>query len=192
MVDVDQMKDLVRFSHRLQTMGINGLSQEKFIEQLLSFKNKFKIRLFYEGPTIATKIVIVEIRQWPNSKKFFEPEDLERLLEMNGMDYIRFKHLGNPFFKRHLKENHLQKAKLEYQNYVLTNEKACQEFEKLYKLFKYRKIYCLICYCQSKDCHRYWLKELLINKKRKDIGLNLNTNLIKNQDITPMEVKSNV
>ncbi len=44
---------------------------------------------------------------------------------------------------------------------------------KLFKKIRFRKNYCLICYCRTLDpriCHRFWLKEALVNEKRIKLG----------------------
>jgi len=179
-----ELKDLCRFVKRLKSEYVNSRSLEEFVEVL---KNKLEPRYFnfsfnkkYSKTIIGDKILVADVRQNPYVKKGFRPDELKESLSSNNIEYIRYKYLGNPFYKRHLKQKDFRSAKQEYLDYIQSNQKANKDFEDLFNNFRFRKVICLICYCKTinpKDCHRFWLKEALINKKRGSLGLPQNYKL---------------
>lgn len=178
-MNIKKIKRLVRFTRRLKTLGVNGLKQVDFINKLTEMlKNgeyKYSYRQEQESITVANTVLVADIRQNPNVKNMFRPKDLKQMLEANDMEYIRFNYLGNPFYKKHLKEKNFEKAKLEYIDYLKTNEDAKKDFRALYTQFRFKKIICLICYCQTSECHRFWLKEALIETKREFLKIETET-----------------
>ncbi|MFX1236322.1 MAG: DUF488 family protein [Promethearchaeota archaeon] len=187
MLERHKLKKLFEFGKKLETLGVNGLNQESFLKKIKEIQDK-NTRFNEKKELRISKIVtIVEIRNNPYVKRNFRPNDLKELLVENGHEYIRFKALGNPFHKKHLEEGDFLSAKYEYQNYILKDNKAMKEFENLYAMIdKHNKINCLICYCPTRNCHRFWLRELLMRKKRLD--LNLNPLSSENQSIKKIEV----
>ena len=173
-----ELKDLCRFVKRLKCEYVNSRTLEEFIKVL---KSKLEPRYFKfsfnnesSKTIIGDKIFVADVRQNPYVKKGFRPDELKESLGSNDIEYTRYKYLGNPFYKRHLKEKDFRIAKREYLDYVKSNQKASKDFEDLFNNFRFRKIICLICYCETNDpkyCHRFWLKEALINKKRAILGL---------------------
>ncbi len=165
-----KLKRLVRFNRRLETLGVNGLKQVDFVNKLTEMLNNAHCKYSYgqeqESITFANTVLVADIRKNPYVKNQFRPKDLEQMLKANEMEYNRYKYLGNPFYKKHLKEKNFEKAKIEYLNYLKTNENAKKDFRSLYTQFRFKKIICLICYCQTDECHRFWLKEALIQAKR--------------------------
>lgn len=173
-----KMKAWCKFHKRIKGLGINGLSQIEFIDKLNEMLKEapfeFSFRQKKEIIIPGEKVCVIDIRQNPYVKNGFRPNDLRNMLEANEFEYIQYNHLGNPFYKRHRKENNPKKAKREYQAYVLTNEKARKDFENLFSQFRFKKLFCLICYCNVETpkaneigkCHRFWLIELLKKKKR--------------------------
>ena len=174
-----KIKRLVRFTRRLETLGVNGLNQVDFINKLTEIlKNgeyKYSYRQEQESITVANTVLVADVRQNPNVKNMLRPKDLKQMLEANDMEYVRFNYLGNPFYKKHLKERNFEKAKIEYLNYLKTNENAKKNFRASYTQFRFKKIICLICYCQTNECHRFWLKEALIQAKREFLKIETET-----------------
>lgn len=150
-------KELAKFTQKIKTTYIKGVSAEEFTKTL----EKLKVN------------VVVDIRYWSLYPIYFSPKFMKDLLEIHGIEYLKCKSLGNPSaLRKRAGENFIYMKKL-YQDYVLGNPESRQELVKLYKLFRFRKNYCLICYCPTLDiklCHRFWLKELLINLKRTNLG----------------------
>lgn len=154
---------------------------------------KYSYKQEQEDVIFASTVLVADIRQNPNVKNMFRPKDLKQMLEANDMEYAHYENLGNPFYKQHLAEKNPEKAKIEYINYLKTNEDAKKDFRALYIQFRFKKIICLICYCKTEtsyteimeklkekhgsafkplkpikkdDCHRFWLKAALIQAKR--------------------------
>jgi len=81
--------------------------------------------------------------------------------------------LGNPSELRKQAGENFELAKQWYQEYLYNDLHAREDLIELYKKLRFRKTYCLICYCPTNDpklCHRFWLKEMLINLKREQLG----------------------
>ena len=150
-------KELAKFTQKIKTTYIKGITPEVFTKTLENLKVN----------------VVVDIRHWCLYPIYFSPKFMKDLLEIHGIEYLHYKNLGNPSrLRKRAGENFILAKKL-YQDYVFGNPESNQELIKLYKLFRFRKNYCLICYCPTNDiklCHRFWLKELLINLKRKNLG----------------------
>ena len=150
-------KELAKFTQKIKTTYIKRVSPEEFTKTL----ERLKVN------------VVVDIRYWSLYPIYFSPKFMKDLLEIHGIEYLKCKALGNPSaLRKRAGENFIYMKKL-YQDYVLGNPESRQELVKLYKLFRFRKNYCLICYCPTLDiklCHRFWLKELLINLKRANLG----------------------
>ena len=150
-------KELAKFTHKIKTTYIKGVKPDEFIKTL----ERLKVN------------VVVDVRYWSLYPTYFSPKFMKDLLEIHGIEYLKCKALGNPSALRKRAGENFIYAKQLYQDYVLGNPESRQELVKLYKLFRFRKNYCLICYCPTLDiklCHRFWLKELLINLKRKNLG----------------------
>lgn len=150
-------KELAKFTQKIKTTYIKGVKPEEFTKTL----ERLKIN------------VVVDIRYWSLYPTYFSSRFMKDLLEIHGIEYLKCKALGNPSSLRKRAGENFIYAKQLYQDYVLGNPESKQELSKLFKQFRFRKNYCLICYCPTLDiklCHRFWLKELLINLKRKSLG----------------------
>jgi len=172
-INHENLKELCCFHKRIHDLGINGITQESFITQLEQFLETSYISFGYkqekEKISIAEKIVVADVRQNPYIKRGFRPNDLTEILEANEMGYIRYNHLGNPKYQQDIKEKNFKPAKRRYQAYILTNENAKSDFEALYHQLHLNQMICLICYCQTEECHRKWLIEVLKIKKRVEL-----------------------
>lgn len=152
-------KRLVRFTQRIKTEYITTRDMDSFIN------------------TIKGKIdVVIDIRwnTYQKTKQGFSPEDFKKQLESNGIGYIYFKILGNPFHGLYDLKKESEQAKKDYLNYLKYHSKASKTFKELASKFRFKKNYCLVCYCNTEDptmCHRFWLKEALVNYKRSKLGL---------------------
>lgn len=152
------VKDLARFSKKIRTEYITTRDMESFINAI-----KGKID------------VVVDIRwnTYHKTKQGFNPEAFKTSLESNGIGYIYYKALGNPFQALY-DHKEFDMAKRDYLNYLKYNSKALKTFKELFSKFRFKKNYCLVCYCNTEDplmCHRFWLKEALANYKRNKLGL---------------------
>lgn len=163
-------RELKRFLSRIKTEFINSCNLEGFI-------NRINGRVD----------VIIDIRHNTYFKKEqgFTPEDLKENLERQNLEYFYVQDLGNPYHKEF--QNDSVKAKQAYLNYlekevIVKDGKTLCPNKALTNLFtqiahkkKYKtKTFCLMCYCRTLDpaeCHRFWLKESLINIKRLELGL---------------------
>ncbi len=149
---------LARFTHKVHTEYITTRDMESFIN------------------TIKGKIdIVVDIRwnTYHKTKQGFNPKEFKISLESVGINYFYFKELGNSLQALYnLKE--FDMAKRDYLNYLKYNSKAVKTFKELFSKFRFKKNYCLVCYCNTEDpllCHRFWLKEALINYKRNILEL---------------------
>ena len=154
----NDIKQLARFSKKIKTEYINKKDLETFVD---SVKN------------LGEKVVVVDVRNntFFKTNQGFGPRELVKTLAAKNIEYMRYQHLGNPFH-HHYKEEPA-KAKLVYTNYLRVDDNAHAELNKLYGQIRFKKTFCLMCYCDtldSKKCHRYWLREALINKKRERLG----------------------
>lgn len=157
-------KELAKFTQKIKTTYIKGVKPDQFVKTL----ERLKVN------------VVVDVRYWSLYPIYFSPKFMKDLLEIHGIEYLKCKALGNPsVLRKRAGENFIYMKKL-YQDYVKNDPESRQELVKLYKLFRFRKNYCLICYCPTFDiklCHRFWLKELLINLKRTNLGFSEKINL---------------
>jgi uncharacterized protein (DUF488 family) len=163
---------LKKFVSRVKTEYINSRTMEAFIKQI-----KGKID------------VVIDVRYNTFFKRDFSPRKFKVALEANKIEYEYIQDLGNPYYRK-FKED-FRKAKRAYLNYLRKNvyiksNKAellpCNSLESLFKKIAHKKdcktkVFCLICYCDTENpalCHRFWLKEALINRKRKELGMSEN------------------
>lgn len=151
-------RELAKFTQKIETAYIRGVSPELFTKTL----ERLKVN------------VVVDIRDWSLYPIYFSQKFMKDLLEIHGIEYLRLKNLGNPSILRKRAGENFVLAKKQYQEYITNNPASKQELIILFKQFRFRKRFCLICYCDTLDiklCHRFWLKELLINLKRNKLGL---------------------
>lgn len=151
-------RELAKFTQKIETVYLKGVSPELFTKTL----ERLKIN------------VVVDIRHWSLYPIYFSQKFMKDLLETHGIEYLRLKNLGNPSILRKRAGENFVLAKKLYQEHITSNPASKQELIKLFKQFRFRKKFCLICYCPTLDiklCHRFWLKELLINLKRNSLGL---------------------
>jgi hypothetical protein len=187
MSEREKMKQWLMFYRRLKTMGVNGLSQDDLVKACHNFLENSSFEFSYqqnkEKIVLATKALVADIRQNPNVKECFRPKDLELTLEANGIEYKRYPSLGNPFYKE--KDSKPEEIKKKYVNHVRTNEQAKREINDLMNELQNEKIIVLICYCQTEneECHRFWLKEVLVNKMRAKLRFAVITKLIEEKGI---------
>jgi len=158
MVINNDIKQLAKFSKKIKTEYINKKDLETFVN---SVKN------------LGEKVVVVDVRNntFYKTDQGFSPRDLAKTLAAKNIEYLRYKHLGNPFHWHYKDEP--EKAKLTYTEYLRVNDDAHAALNDLYKHLRFKKTFCLICYCNTLDpmkCHRFWLREALINKKRERLG----------------------
>ncbi len=154
---MDRIKKLARFTQKIETEFLIG---KKPMELIQSLKEK-KVN------------VVVDIRWWSVFPLYFNPLKLQLLLTKNNIEYVRFQGLGNPSVLRKQVGDNYELGKELYQKYINSYQKAKDQFLELYKKIRFKKIYCLICYCNTLDpkfCHRFWLREALINTKRIKLG----------------------
>jgi len=154
-------KDLARFTQKIATEYINTRDMNNFINCI-------------KGKKID---VVIDLRwsTYHKTKQGFGPTEFKKHLELNGISYFYIKALGNPFHALYdQKDLESDIAKKDYLNYLKYNSKARKSFQELFSKFRFKKKYCLICYCNTQQptmCHRFWLKEALINYKRKSLDL---------------------
>ena len=115
-----------------------------------------------------------------NKEQWFDPSSLQELFTSNKkIEYIYLQGLGNPaeFRKDEMYKNNPDKQKELYLQYLKSNHKEFatkNEFEQLYSLaLDKQNLICLMCYCHPERvaCHRFWLKEALVNRYRKEHDL---------------------
>ncbi len=112
--------------------------------------------------------MVIDIRDntYNKSKQGFNPKNLKQFLAENGIEYKYIHKLGNPSkFRKEIKD--LLKLKEKYIEYI----KNLEELQELVNLVNNnKKIYCLICYCNTlneSECHRFWLREYILNYSTK-------------------------
>lgn len=180
-----ELKAMELFHRRCKDIGINGLNHTAFLEKIKEMSRPCVFEFSYKQPRekifIGKKILIADIRRNPFVKKDFRPDDLIELGEEQGFKYHKYEYLGNPFFKRHIKEKDPKNAKREYQAYILTSPDAKNQFQELFQQLNHHQIVFIMCYCPVEkpknkhdpgECHRFWLAELL--KKQKRVSLKKN------------------
>lgn len=153
------------FHRRTKDIGINGLSQETFIEKIKERSRPCVFEFCYkqtkEKIFIGKKILVVDIRTNPNVKRWFRPNDLIALGEEHGFKYRKYEYLGNPFYKRHREERNPKKAKCEYQSYILRSPNAKAQFKELYEqLDRHHQIIFIMCYCNVLYCPKCGSKNI--------------------------------
>lgn len=154
-------KDLARFTQRIATEYITTRDMDNFINCI-------------KGKKID---VVIDIRwsTYHKTKQGFGPVEFKKHLESNGINYFYIKALGNPFHALYdQKDLESVIAKKDYLNYLNYNSKARKSFQELFSKFRFKKRYCLTCYCDTQEpsmCHRFWLKEALINYKRNKLDI---------------------
>jgi len=170
-IEMDKIKKLARFTQKIKTEFLVGKTPMELIQSLKMKKVN----------------IVIDIRSWPENPVYFEPLKLQLLLIKNKIEYIQFQALGNPIVLRRQAGENYELAKELYQKYIISAPKAKDQFLELYKKIRFKKIYCLICYCNTNDpriCHRFWLRESLINAKR--INLGFEGNFVLERDIQPI------
>lgn len=170
-IEMDRIKKLARFTQKIQTEFLQGVNPNQLIEKL-------------EKKEID---IVVDIRWWSVYPVYFAPLNLRILLTKNNIEYLRFQALGNPSVLRKQARENFKLAKELYLRYINSEPKAKEHFLELFKKIRFRKNFCLICYCKTLNpllCHRFWLKELLINIKRVKLGFEGNYKL----DLKPMPI----
>lgn len=156
-IEIDRIKKLARFTQKIETEFLQGVRPNQLIEKL----KKKEID------------VVVDIRWWSVYPVYFAPLNLRILLTKNNIGYLRFQALGNPSVLRKQARENFELSKELYLRYINSDPKAKEQFLELFKKIRFRKNYCLICYCRTLDpriCHRFWLKEALVNEKRIKLG----------------------
>jgi len=156
-IEMDKIKKLARFTQKIKTEFLIGKNQKQFIQNLRDKDIN----------------VVVDVRWWSVFPVYFAPINLRILLMKNDIEYLRFQALGNPSVLRKQARDNFELAKELYLEYIFNDLKARQQFVELFKKLRFRKNYCLICYCRTLDpriCHRFWLKETLVNEKRIKLG----------------------
>ena len=124
---------LVRFTQRIHTEYITTRDMETFINAI---KGKIDI------------VIDIRWNTYHKTKQGFNPEAFKKCLESNGIGYSYYKALGNPFKALYnLKEFDI--AKRDYLNYLKYNSKAKKSFKELFSKFRFKKNYCLVCYCNT-------------------------------------------
>jgi hypothetical protein len=114
-------------------------------------------------------IIDIRYNTFFKTNQGFNPKSLKQVTKIHKIKYLYIQDLGNP---SHKNRDNLEEAKTSYSNY-LNNITGVYEYlhpkdklEKLYFLIKNlipKYTFCLICYCEPpKECHRFWLKEKLI------------------------------
>lgn len=149
---------LARFTHKIKTTYLKHIKPEQFIKIL----RKKEVD------------IVVDIRYWSVYPIYFTPVNMRLLLGKNDIDYLRLQKLGNPKVLRQRAGENFELAKELYLKYIINDPEAREQLFFLFKLLRFKKNYCLICYCPTLDvklCHRFWLKEMLVNLKRKVLGL---------------------
>lgn len=153
-----RQKDLLlaKFTLKIKTEFITSRNMEEFLKVI---NRKFN------------KIIDVRLNTYYKSNQGFNPKDFKTKLDSINIEYQYIMILGNPF---HHSEEEFKENKNKYINYLNTNLKANKCLETLFKeINSNNKKVCLICYCNTEDplkCHRFWLKETLVNMKREKLG----------------------
>lgn len=191
---VKEKRPIIQFTKKIRTIYING----KTIPQLLDIL-ELMLEQNYETQRISGNnyryslgsfLYLIDIRYntyykskltFPEYKdQWFEPEELEKLFK--NREEIKYRYcqgLGNPpKIRKHHKKN-IDKQKELYLQYIKSNHKkfdSKNEFERLFAIANHKKpLYQigLMCYCEPKKraCHRFWLREALINKYYKEHNL---------------------
>lgn len=184
---INQEQEIIKFTRRIETQFLNGITLDEFIEILKEKKITH----------------VIDVRNNTYYKPEFAPKNIREELTKRKIYYYYIKTLGNPFHKEFLDrmksidKTNIEKilrldflAKSRYLSYLeksmykkggnISNPK--KTFLELYYLIERKTpegIFCLICYCntlqhgiyQYNKCHRFWILEKLIKMKRASLGL---------------------
>lgn len=156
-IEMDRIKKLARFTQKIKTEYLIGKKPTQLIQELREKEIN----------------VVVDIRWNSIYPLYFAPKYIEDVLKANNIEYLRYHSLGNPSKLRKKAEGNYELAKILYLEYLIKDFKARQMLKELFSKIRLQKNYCLICYCKTlnpKLCHRFWLKEALINAKRLTLG----------------------
>jgi len=109
------------------------------------------------GESIARPIIVIDIR-WNTYYPIngtFRPENLRAELQRNGIDYVYYHDLGNPFKGM----TDVVEMERRYKERV----KTVPTFYKVVDVIRERSgTACLMCYCAPpRPCHRFWLREVI-------------------------------
>lgn len=150
-------KELTKFYQKIKTMYLIDTLPSQLIKKLQEQEVD----------------VVIDVRATVRTPMIYMPKYFEDILSIVGIGYIRFQKLGNPSkLRKEVGDNYLL-AKSKYLEYIAEKKKSKAQLDKLFKSFRFKKNYCLVCNCKTLDvklCHRFWLKELLINLKRTNLG----------------------
>jgi len=149
---------LTRFTKKIKTAYLIGTLPSQFIKNLQEQEVD----------------IVIDIRATVRTPMIYMPKYFEDILSIVGIEYIRYQKLGNPSKLRKETGNNFQLNKSKYFKYITQNRRSRDQLIQLFKSLRFKKNYCLVCICDTLDpklCHRFWLKELLINLKRKNLGL---------------------
>lgn len=170
-IEMDKLKKLAIFTQKIKTEYLKGVKPKQLIQRLIE----------------KDVNVVIDIRWSSVYPIYFAPKNLKDTLKAHNIEYIRYHELGNPTKLRDEAGENFELAKKLYLEYIIDNFKARQSFKELFKQFRLRKNYCLICYCKTINpllCHRFWFKEALVNAKRISLGFKGNYEL----DLEPMPI----
>ena len=108
----------------------------------------------------ASPVTVVDIRwntYYPVSGEF-RPPMLGPWLAENGVNYVYYQKLGNPF--KDLQD--VVEMERKYKEYAI----SLPEFDKLVNDVRVGTgTFCLLCYCKPpRPCHRYWLRDLISSR----------------------------
>lgn len=110
--------------------------------------------------------IVIDIRRSFYRRPEFYPKAFEKLLEPYGIEYIYERRLGNPF--KVSEHPDMTENKKLYQEYVKTTQKDLLDKLKFYVKENPEENIALVCWCATNDstqCHRYWLAELIEERK---------------------------
>lgn len=129
-----------------------------------------KIPDFLEAIKQKNVEVVIDIRWWFLYPDYFRPNNLQNELRKAGIVFIPFNALGNPSNLRKQAGEDFNLAKKLYLKYI-ENRIELGNLEHL--IDSGDETFCLICYCKTLDerkCHRFWLREKIINDLTKFEG----------------------
>jgi len=123
--------------------------------------------------------IVFDIRFSDQYPVYYRQAELQELLILHNIDYLRFKYLGNPSWNRPPQKTDWFECKKSYYNQVLQYTLSENQIKaaRLIMATKKDAVICLICYCDTLNpelCHRFWLKDVLedfqlISKYREDL-----------------------
>jgi len=165
------IRNLRKFIERIKTEHINERTMASFINEI---KGKVDV------------VIDIRYNTFFKRNQGFKPEIFQIILATHNIEYFYFQDLGNPYHKKN--QDKPIKAKQDYLKYLekrlfaRSNKPDLQPHHILTHLFNkiahskdyQSKNFCLICYCATtnpSECHRFWLKEKLINMKRTELNM---------------------